>query len=293
MAALNYHHLRHFRAVAQDGSFSRAARRLNVSPSVLSIQVAALEAALGHALLERGPRAVTLTEAGRIALAHAEAIFRTGDELQSTLAGQGPSRQVLRVGAQATLSRNFQLGLLRPLLARDDVELVLRSGSLAELLAQLHAHTLDLVLSTVEVPRDAASPFQCRLLASFPASLVGRPAPRGKRLRRFRFPDDLATTPVLLPSHASAIRQAFDQAMAQAGIVPKILAEVDDMAMLRLLARESPGVALVPPVVVQDELTSGTLVERAVLPGITERFHAITTARRFPNALLSAILKKH
>jgi LysR family transcriptional activator of nhaA len=173
------------------------------------------------------------------------------------------------------------------------VELVLRSGGLAELLAQLQAHTLDLVLSTQDVPRDAASPFQCRRLASFPASLVGRPAPPGRRLRRLRFPQDLAGTPVLLPGPGSALRHGFDQAMAQAGIVPKILAEVDDMAMLRLLARESPGLALVPPVVVQDELTSGALVERAVLPGITERFFAITTQRRFPNRLLSAILKPH
>jgi LysR family transcriptional activator of nhaA len=291
--ALNYHHLRHFRAVAQDGSLTRAARRLHVAQSALSIQIAALEAALGEKLFDRGHRRMTLTEAGRIALAHAETIFQTGDELLSTLAGRGPARQVLRVGAQATLSRNFQITLLRPLLAHANVTLVLRSASLAELLAGLAAHTLDLVLSTVPIARDAATPWQTRTLADFPVALVGRPAPRGRRLPRLRLPDDLATVPLLLPSLGSAIRTGFDQLLAQAGVVPRILAEVDDMAMLRLLAREGAGLALVPAVVVQDELTSGALVQRAVLPGIRERFFAITTERRFPNALLQAVLGRH
>ncbi len=78
---------------------------------------------------------MVLTEAGRIALDHAEAIFRTAEDLSATLRETGRGRQVLRVGALATLSRNFQLQFLRPLIGRSDVEVVLRSGSQAELLA--------------------------------------------------------------------------------------------------------------------------------------------------------------
>jgi LysR family transcriptional regulator, transcriptional activator of nhaA len=85
---------------------------------------------------------------------------------------------------------------------------------------------------------------------------------------------------------------AFDLTLAQAGIRPIIVAEVDDMAMLRLLARESPGVTLVPPVVVLDELKRGILVERCSLPEIRERFYAITRTRRFPNPLVRELLEK-
>jgi LysR family transcriptional activator of nhaA len=63
------------------------------------------------------------------------------------------------------------------------------------------------------------------------------------------------------------------------------------MAMLRLLARESPGVALVPPVVVRDELRSGLLVERCQVPGLVEGFYAVTRSRRFPNPLLAELLR--
>ena len=79
------------------------------------------------------------------------------------------------------------------------------------------------------------------------------------------------------------MRTAFDLVMHGAGIKPRVIAEIDDMAMLRLLARDAPGVTLVPTVVVRDELATGTLVERCAVSGVRERFYAITTGRRFPN----------
>jgi LysR family transcriptional regulator, transcriptional activator of nhaA len=289
VAQLNYHHLRYFRAIAQEGSLVRAAEALHVSQSALSIQLRQLEDRLGHALFDRGHRGLVLTEAGRIALGYAQTIFDAGDELLSTLQGRrGPARQVLRVGAVATLSRNFQLELLRPLLGREDVELVIHSGSLREMLAQLSAHTIDVVLTNLAVPRDAETGWHSQRIAEQPVSLVGRPV-RGRK--RFRFPDDLATTPVVLPSLQSSIRVAFDLALEQAGIRPQILAEVDDMAMLRLLARETPGVTLVPPVVVQDELRTKVLVERCRIPEIRESFHAVTASRQFPNPLVRDLLQ--
>ncbi len=286
MAALNYHHLRLFRAIALDGSLTRAAERLNLSQSALSTQLKKLEAQLGHLLFERQGRRLVLTEAGRIALDYAETAFQAGDELVSTLQGrpQG-SRQVLRIGALTTLSRNFQLQFLRPLIGRTDVELVVRSGTLRELLAQVEAHALDLLLANRPVQRDASTPWQNHLIDEQPVSLVGPPS-----ASPFRFPEDLRTTPVLLPSLDSEIRLAFDRLLELAGIRPIILAEVDDMAMLRLLARESEGVTLAPPVVVRDELRSGLLVERCRLPEVNESFYAVVQARRFPNPLVTELL---
>ena len=101
-----------------------------------------------------------------------------------------------------------------------------------------------------------------------------------------RFPEALRTVPVMLPSLDSEIRVALDRVLSLAGIRPVIQAEVDDMAMLRLLAREGDGVAVVPPIVVQDELQAGLLIEHCRIPDVTERFYAITQTRRFPNPLL-------
>lgn len=288
MSGLNYHHLRYFWAIAHERSLTRAAARLHVSQSALSVQLRQLEERLGHPLFERVNRRLELTEAGRIALEHADAIFRTGDELVSALRGAASGRAVLRVGAVATLSRNFQLGWLRPLLSRTDVELVLRSGTLAELLPQLRDHSLDVVLSNSPVPRDAASPWRVHRIGEQEASLVGRPR-RGRRT--FRFPEDLRDTPIVLPSKQSGLREGFDALMDQAGIHPTIFAEVDDMPMLRLMARECPAVALVPPVVVRDELDRGILVELARVPALRESFFAVTASRRFPSPLLKALLR--
>lgn len=286
MTGLNYNHLRYFWITAHEGSLTRAAERLHLSQSALSVQIQKLEHQIGHRLFERAGRRLRLTEAGRIALDYADTVFQAGDELLSTLRGQtGASRQILRVGALTTLSRNLQLMFLEPLLHREDVELVVRSGTMRELLAQLEAHTVDVVLANSPAQRDAQLPLRNLVLDQQPVSLVGRP-----RATPFRFPEDLRTEPVLLPSADSGIRIAFDQVLEQAGIRPLILAEVDDMAMLRLLARERAAVTLVPPIVVRDELAAGTLVEHARVPDVVETFYAIVQARRFPNPLLRAVL---
>ena len=116
-------------AAVSSGPLTGAARGLNLSQSALSTQIKALEAALGHALFERRWRGLVLTETGRIALDHAEAIFRTAQDLTATLRETSQARRPLRVGALATLSRNFQVQFVPPLIGRADVELVLRSGS--------------------------------------------------------------------------------------------------------------------------------------------------------------------
>jgi LysR family transcriptional activator of nhaA len=173
------------------------------------------------------------------------------------------------------------------MLRREDVELVIRSGSLRELLALMGAHALDLVLSNRPAARDAESPWHNHLIDEQPVTLVGPPpAPRGK----FRFPADLDAQPIILPSLDSNIRADFDLACEQARVRPVIVAEVDDMAMLRLLAREGRALALVPRVVVADELRSGVLVEHCRVPSMDETFYAITATRKFPNALVRDLL---
>lgn len=294
MSFLNYHHLRYFHAIAKDGNLTRAAEHLNVSQSALSLQLKKLEENLGHPLFERKNKRLELTEAGKIALDYAESIFRTGDELQDTLKRKSNTvRQVLRVGAAATLSRNFQLEFLASHLGRSDCHFVIQSGPLQDLLNRLRAHTLDLVLSNFAVPRDAETGWHSHLLDQQPVSLVGRRVVVSKLPE---FPECLKETPLILPSLESNIRVAFDLMMDRLGIRPLIAAEVDDMAMLRLMAREGHGLALVPPVVVQDELKSKLLFEHYRIPEIHECFYAITPTRSFPNPLTREILnewKKH
>jgi len=289
MSTLNLHHLRLFRAVARDGTLTGAARTLNISQSAVSTQIKSLEAALGHELFERRGRNLVLSEAGRIALDHADEIFRAADNLTATLKRAEAKRRVLRIGALATLSRNFQIAFLDPLIGRDDVEVVLRSGTQELLLRALEAQSLDIVLTNLIPARDASSPYLVHTLAEQPVSLVGSPG----RLSggKANVASILASEPLVLPSPETSLRAGFDALLERLGIVPRIAAEADDMAMLRLLARADAGVAVIPPIVVQDELEAGRLKEYARLDDVREVFAAVTISRKFPNPLVHEVLR--
>ena len=135
---LNYRHLYYFWMVAKEGHLTRVAEQLHVSQSALSMQIRQLEEQLGYALFLREGRALKLTELGHVVLDYADNIFAMGNELiEVVAAGRGQRSQRLRVGAVATLSRNFQENFLRPVMGMADVKLVLESGTLDELLGRL------------------------------------------------------------------------------------------------------------------------------------------------------------
>jgi LysR family transcriptional activator of nhaA len=285
MLPLNFHHLHYFWAVAKEGNLTRTARKLRVAQSALSAQIKQLEEQLGQPLFQREGRGLVLTEAGTLALAYADDIFAVGSELVSTL-GRGRRRQhVLRVGAVATLSRNFQRSFLRPLFRMPQVRLQLTSGSIEELLVRLEAHALDVVLSNRPAPEGADCRFRSIRLARQPVSLISS-AP----VERFRFPRDLAKRPLILPGPSSELRTAFDALCARHRVKVRLLAEVDDMATMRLLARDTEALVLVPSVVVRDELREGLVHELCTLPDLAESFYAVTVERRFQHPLLRELL---
>lgn len=283
MSELNYHHLRYFWAVAQEGNLTRAAEKLHVSQSAVSVQVKKLEESIGHDLFERRGRGLVLTQAGRVALDYADEIFNIGDELLGILEDEASlERMVLRIGVLSTLSRNFQFGFVERLLGRDDVVLKIRSSTLGELVERLEGHVLDVVLTNVLPGREESSTWVAHTLDEQPVSLIGRPeTKRGRDLRTL-----LSEEPLVVPTPESGIRTGFDSLINRLAVTPKITTEVDDMAMLRLVARSHHGLSVIPPIVVQDELAAGTLVELVQLPQLSELFYALTVTRRSQNRVI-------
>lgn len=286
---LNFKHLRYFHAVAHEGNLTNAARRLNVSQSALSTQIRLLEESIGHDLFERRGRRLELTESGRVALNYADSLFETADEMIATLAGgSAHARRHLRVGALSTLSRNFQIRFLAPMVGREDVHLVVRSGPLNILVKALEAHELDVILTNRLPFRDSGTNWMAHLVDQTSVSLVG-PIPMDPSKLALR--NLLATARLVLPAKDSGVRADFDLLVDRLGILPNVVAEADDMAMLRLLLRAGTGIGLVPPIVVRDELDSGMLHDIMTIPGLTESFYAMTQSRRFPHPLVEQLLK--
>ena len=275
---LNFHHLFYFWRVAKLGHLTRAAEELHTSQSALSAQIRQLEDWMGDALFIREGRRLVLTDTGQLVLSYAENIFGLGQEMLGRLQGRTQGMTRLRVGSVATLSRNYQENWMRPLLADPSVVLTLESGLLEGLIVRLVEHKLDVVLANETVPADPERPLHCRFLGSQSISLVG-PADKWEA-NSLRIPDDLDGIDLALPGPRHALRSQFDALCTAAGVTPRLRAEVDDMAMLRLIARDSGWLTVLPEVVVQDELRSGTLVTVGHATQLQERFFAITTPHR-------------
>jgi len=287
MPRLNYHHLYYFWRVARAGNLTRAAEAMHVSQSALSTQIRQLEESFDTPLFTRSGRRLVLTEAGQRVLALATDIFTRGEELESLLRrGIGGERQHLHIGMVSTMSRNFVDALMTPLLDDTGISFVLRAGSVGGLLDDLADHRLDVVLANINVTAGSDRPWQIQLLARQPVTIVG---PTGGKPRT-RFPRGYEKQRWLLPGPRSEMRAAFDGFCALHHFEPDIQAEVDDMAMLRLLARDSGSLAVLPEVVVRDEIEARALVEYLTIPGAYESFYAITVKRSFQPPALANLL---
>jgi len=286
---LNYHHLRHFWMIARHRSVTKAAAKLKISQSTLSEQLAELESWLGEALFDRRGRELHLTDAGRVALEHAETIFTTGHELITRFRQSGETRQrILRLGAVGPLSKNLQFDFIQPILADTRTKVVVVAGTLEELTRQLREHKLDLVLSNIPLRADQEHNVFNHLLGEVPVFLVG-----GKKLRvaHPKFPQFLKDVPLFLPSRQSDVRADFDMLLANARVEPFVHAEVDDMALLRLLALSGEGLALVSKIVVERELQSRKIKFMFRVPSLAEKYYALTVRKRFQNDWLAEIVE--
>ncbi|KQQ45129.1 LysR family transcriptional regulator [Duganella sp. Leaf126] len=285
---LNFNHLFYFWQVAKLGHLTRAAAALHTSQSAVSAQIRQLEQRIGDDLFIREGRRLVLTDTGQLVLAYADDIFGLGQEMLGRLQGRSAGISRLRVGSVSTMSRNYQENWIRPALTDPAVVLTLESGLLEGLLLRLAQHQLDVVLANETVPADPDRPLHCQFLGSQPIVLVG-PASKWAS-QRLRIPEDLDGVDIALPGPRHALRAQFDALCASAGVTPRLRAEVDDMALLRLIARDSGWLAVLPEVVVQDELRSGLLVVVGHSTTLQERFYAITTPRRHAVEVLDRLL---
>lgn len=291
MAKINYHHLYYFWRVALSGSITQTANECYVSQSALSQQIKQLENTMNVQLFERVGRRLELTDMGRKVLNYADEIFTTGEELQSFLnRGELITQRHINIGVLTTLSRNFIEAFISPLLHESNVSFTLSTRGMTNLLNGLTSHELDLVLTNRSVnQQNDDAVWHNQLLSRQSVSIIG-PA---EHKPETSFPHGYHNLKWVLPTGISEIRSGFNAYCSAFGYTPEVIAEADDMAMLRLLARDSGAVTALPPVVVKDEIMSGRLAEYQVLPNIFENFYAITISRTFVPDIVKKLLQKN
>ena len=287
MARLNYHHLGYFWQVAKEGNLTKAAAKLHVSQSALSSQIMQLESTMGVSLFLREGRKLVLTEIGRQTFSYADDIFRKGEELESLLVkGLKPEAVTIKIGMLSTMSRNFIESFIEPLIKTNKTKYIINARGQTNLLNSLANHQFDLALTNIEVRGTENQLWQCQLLARQPISIIGPP----NLGLSTSFSDEYKAQRWVLPVSESPIRAGFDSFCSLHQFQPNIVAEADDMAMLRLLARDTGAIGVMPEVVVKDELKQGKLVRYLTLPNVYENFYAVTIKRQYGNAIVNELI---
>jgi DNA-binding transcriptional LysR family regulator len=264
---LELRHLAALKAVAEHGSFGRAAQSLGYTQSAVSQQIATLERIVGTRLIDRpgGPKPVSLTEAGRLLLRHAESITARLQAAQADLHALGHgSAGPLRVGTyQSVGARILPTVLLRFLAEWPQVEITLQElTDDTELLALVERGELDLTFSMLPLP---PGPFEFVKLMHDPyVLLVPADSPLAGRSRPLT-PREIGDMSLIGNRSCRSI-DAGMEVMRASGHEPRIVFRSDDNGTVQGMAAAGMAAALVP------RLTVDETDERIEVLELTERF---------------------
>ncbi|MDZ4263162.1 MAG: transcriptional activator NhaR [Pseudomonadota bacterium] len=286
---LNYKQLHYFWSVAKAGSIARAAERLHLTPQTISAQIGELERALGRDLFRRVGRRLELTEAGKLALSHADEIFQIGNELEGLLRhSAGSSELLLRVGVADVVPKSIAYRLLAPALAlAEAVRLVCHEDKLERLFAELAIHRLDLVIADRPLPTELGVKGYSHALGH--CGVVFHAAPALAARYRENFPQSLNGAPLLIPGAGTAIRGPLGRWFSERGVHPRIVGEFDDTALMKAFGQAGAGIFPVPAVISEEMLRQhgAEVVGRA--DEIVVKYYAISVERRLTHPAVVAI----
>jgi len=289
MSTLNYKHLHYFWVVAQEGSITRAAERLDVAVQTISGQLSLLERQLGKALFNSQGRGLVLSEAGRTALGYADQIFQLGDALVDAIQNSdGETTLRLRAGISDGIPKLLAYRLLSSVTSMPtDVRLICDEGEFETLLADLALHRLDVVLTDRAAPVSGNLKLFSTRLGDFANGLFGTAA----LVERYRegFPTSLNGAPLLLPTRHNALRGRIDRWLENTGIRPKIVGEFEDSALLTTFGRG--GLGLFPaPLALADQVAAQLDAQPlGPLEGVSEQIYAISNERRIRHPAIEVL----
>jgi DNA-binding transcriptional LysR family regulator len=244
-------HLAALKAVAEEGSFRGAATRLGYTQSAISQQIATLERVAGAKLVERpgGPRAVFLTDAGRLVLRHAEAIMARLKAAEADVAAmlEGAAGR-LRVGTFQSVGARIVPSLLRRFgdaWPGVEVQLV-ESASDPELLRDVERGELDLTFAMPPLPE---GPFAMVELMRDPwVLLVPHDSPLAARPGPLTLPE-VAKLPLIAPRLCASLEQIHAHFRAR-GLEPNYVHHLDENNIVHGMVAAGAGIALIPKLAV-------------------------------------------
>lgn len=274
--------LRYFLAIAEHGTFSKAASKVHIAQSALSHQMGQLEEELGAALFLRSRRGVTLTEAGALFHVHALSILRQVADAQASVSSllKAPSGRVI-LGLPHSVSHALALPLIAAV--RQSLPLVnleLTEELTGNLTQQLQAGSLHL---SVLFDDGQLDDFLAEVLVSERMSLIYQPADkarRGKVSVSFR---EALSQPLILPAQPHGVRPIIEEAALKAGLQPpNVMADISSISILRNSLLAGMGQTILPVMPFKAEIESGLLASLPIRAPAVTRQVALCRARHIP-----------
>jgi len=287
---MNLHHLELFLAVGEEGSVTRGADRVAVSQPAVSRAIADLEAALGERLFDRGPKGVTLTEAGLVLMDYAKRIFgleREAAEALTDLHGLESGR--LSIGASTTIG-DYLLppAIARFLTAHPSIDLAVEVANTDAIQAGVLAGRYDVGFTEGQIDRNQflVSVLQKDELVVFSAPSHPLSATAHAGL------DELARYPFVMREGGSGTRRIVEARFREAGIEARIACALGSTTAIKRAVAEGLGLGIVSALAVASEVARGELVVIPTPLSLTRQLHTIRLGWRRESAALRAFLRQ-
>ncbi len=289
MIPFNFHHLYYFYTIARTGSMSQAAKELRLSQPALSYQLKHLEEYLNQKLFERKGRRLILTGEGHSALAYAKQIFDIGKEFADSLEDRSQKGRIrVQIGVLNSIPKSFANSLLKFILSIEPAALIqLQEDTLERLAEKLKDHFLDFVLADTPLHASVEDKIQNHLAAKIPIVFCAHP----KLAKKYqKMPRDLQNAPMIFPTADSQAFHSVQKYLATRGITPRIVAEIQDIELSRLMAAEKLGIV---PLNKEVALSKPDLVvlDPAAKHDIYDSIYIIYKKRSKPHPLIDRIAR--
>lgn len=280
---INYHHLFYFKIIAEEGTVSKAAEKLRLGQPTLSAQLKQFEESIGVQLFERHHKKIILTEQGKIALDYAKNIFRIGSEMFEVLHDRlKPLMPSLHLGALDSVPKQIVLQIVKQAFKISPCQITLSEGKADELLRELTAHRMDLMITNYIPSGLNAKGLSPKSITKKNVAFYG--SPKFKNLKK-NFPGSISGVPVILPTYDSRIRQDLDHWAKVNGVELNIVIESQDISVKKLMAVNEMGLIATATHSVTGQIQRKELFEIGRLQGVYEELFLVTADRKIENPI--------
>ncbi|KQQ63412.1 MULTISPECIES: transcriptional activator NhaR [Pseudomonas] len=286
---LNYRQLHYFWVVARTGSIVRASEQLNLTAQTISGQISLLEETFCVKLFRRVGRHLELTEAGRQALPYAERMFQMAGELEAVLRTQPDEEQIpFRVGVADVVPKSIVYRLIAPTMELSEpLRITCREDKLERLLADLAIQRLDMVISDSPMPSHLDIKGYSQKLGECGISFFATEQLAARHGEDF--PQCLHGAPLLIPGQESVLRSRLMRWFGDQGLLPRVVGEFDDSALMQAFGQSGSGIFIAPSVIADEIMTQYRVRLIGQTEAVTESFYVISVERKVKHPGIVAI----